>query len=99
MATRVEAEYGIVEVKSFTGPLTVESTYGGVDIAVNEKSVGEITAETNYGSIFSNLDVKFGGDQVREEDFHMVVSAKPGSGPRYSLESTYGNVYIRKAVN
>jgi hypothetical protein len=99
MTTHVEAEYGIVEVKNFTGPLTVDATYGGVDIAVNEKAVGEITAETNYGEIFTNLDVKFGGDQVREEDFHKIVSAKPGSGPSYDLESKYGNVYIRKLVN
>jgi hypothetical protein len=99
MMTRVECTYGIVEVKSFTGPLTVQSTYGGVDAALNEKLVGEIMAETNYGEIFTNLDTKFGGDDVQQEDFHMVVRAKPGNGPKYSFESQYGNVYLRKSVN
>jgi hypothetical protein len=77
----------------------LESTYGGVDAAVTEKAAGEITAETNYGEIFTNLDTKFGGPESRNKDFHTYVTAKPGSGPHYSFESKYGNVYIRKATN
>jgi hypothetical protein len=96
--TYIEAVYGMVEVKNFTGPLTVEATYGGIDAAITERAVGEITAETNYGEIYSNLDVKFGGS-VEDKAFHTVVSAKPGTGPRYTLESKYGNVYMRKAPN
>ena len=97
MDTRVESVYGMVEIKNFTGPLTVEATYGGVDAALAEKSVGEIVAETNYGEIYTNFDSKFGGDGFTQGDFHTLVSAKPGSGPRYSFESKYGNVYLRKA--
>lgn len=97
--TRVESVYGFVEIKNYSGPLTALSTYGGVDVAVNEKSIGEINAETNYGEIFTNLDTKFGGDKLSNRDFHTYVTAKPGSGPRYNLESKYGNVYIRKATN
>ncbi len=94
--TTIESVYGMVEVKNFLAPLTVEATYGGVDAALAEKSVGEIVAETNYGEIFTNLDAKFSGDQYDREDFHTLVSAKPGAGPKYDLESKYGNVYIRK---
>jgi hypothetical protein len=97
MDTRVESVYGMVEIKNFNGPLTVEATYGGVDAALAEKSVGEIVAETNYGEIYTNFDSKFGGDGFTQGDFHTLVSAKPGSGPRYSFESKYGNVYVRKA--
>lgn len=97
MDTRVESVYGMVEVKNFSGPLTVEATYGGVDAALAEKSIGEIRAETNYGEIYTNFDSKFGGDGIAQGDFHTLVSAKPGSGPRYSFESKYGNVYLRKA--
>jgi hypothetical protein len=99
METKVESVYGMVEVSSFTGPLTVEATYGGVDAALAEKSTGEIVAETNYGNIYTNFDIKFGGEQYENEDFHTLVSAKPGSGPKYTFESKYGNVYIRKATN
>ncbi len=95
--TRVESVYGMVEVKDFAGPLTVEATYGGVDASLVERNAGEIVAETNYGEIFTNLDAKFGGEGAQSRDFHTYVSAKPGNGPRYSFESKYGNVYIRKA--
>lgn len=97
--TRVESVYGMVEIKNFTGPLRVEATYGGVDAALAERSIGEISAETNYGEIFTNLDTKFGGDGRQTKDFHTYVTAKPGTGPRYSFESKYGNVYLRKATN
>jgi hypothetical protein len=76
--------------------LTVEAKYGGVDAALNERMVGELLAETNYGQIYSNLDTEFGGDVLSQRDFHTIVSAKPGSGPRYDFESKYGNVYLRK---
>jgi hypothetical protein len=98
MQTRIESVYGMVEIKNFVGPLTVDATYGGVDAALNEKNAGEIIAETNYGEIYSNLDVKFGGEDSRQEDFHTYVSAKPGKGPTYSFDSKYGNVYLRKAT-
>jgi hypothetical protein len=94
--TRVESVYGMVEIKQFTGPLVVEATYGGVDAALLERNTGELTAETNFGQIYTNLDVKFLSDNIREKDFHTYVSAKPGNGPRYSFESKYGNVYLRK---
>jgi hypothetical protein len=94
--TKLECVYGIAEVKNFSGPLTVDATYGGVDVSVQEKTTGELTAETHYGQIYSNLDLKFTGSEFK--DFHTVVSAKPGTGPRYSFESKYGNVYLRKAM-
>ncbi|HYG01520.1 MAG TPA: hypothetical protein VD927_03695 [Chryseosolibacter sp.] len=97
--THILSVYGMVEVKNFAGPLVAQSTYGGVDAALSEKAVGEITAETNYGEIFTNLETKFGGEGMQDRDFHTYVTAKPGTGPKYQLESQYGNVYIRKAVN
>ncbi len=95
--TTLESVYGMVEIKQFSGPLTVMATYGGVDAALSEKNIGMLTAETNFGEIFSNLDTRFGDTKMREENFHTVVSAKPGTGPSYSFESKYGNVYLRKA--
>jgi hypothetical protein len=96
--TRIESVYGMVEVRNFTAPLIVDATYGGVDVALAEKSAGEITAETNFGEIFTNLDTKFSG-LTSDNDFHTQVKATPGTGPKYAFESKYGNVYIRKAVN
>ena len=95
--TDVESVYGMVEVKDFSGPLRVDATYGGVDAALAERAIGEIIAETNHGEIYSNLDTKFTGEASRQGDFHTYVSAKPGSGPTYTFDSKYGNVYLRKA--
>jgi hypothetical protein len=94
--TNVECTYGIVEVHDFIGPLSVQSTYGGVDASLVEKNVGELVAETNYGNIYSNLDMNV-DDSGKEEDFHMLVRATPGTGPKYRFESPYGNVYLRKS--
>lgn len=94
--TKLECVYGLAEVKNFSGPLSVEATHGGVDVSVQEKATGELTAETNYGQIYSNLDLKFTGSEFK--DFHTVVSAKPGNGHKYSFESKYGNVYLRKVM-
>lgn len=94
--TKIEATYGIVEIRDFTGPLTVDATYGGVDAVVQTKTTGELVAETGYGQIYSNLDLKF--NEGRFEDFHTQVSSKPGTGPRYTFESKYGNVYLRKSL-
>ncbi|HEX8061324.1 MAG TPA: hypothetical protein VF473_10335 [Cyclobacteriaceae bacterium] len=94
--TNMECTYGIVEVREFTGPLWVQSTYGGVDATLVEKNVGELVAETNYGNIYSNLDMNVNSGNAREEDFHILVKANPGTGPKYRFESPYGNVYLRK---
>jgi hypothetical protein len=96
METKLECVYGLAEVKSFSGPLSVEATYGGVDVSVQERTTGELTAETSYGQIYSNLDLKFTGSEFK--DFHTVVSIKPGTGPKYNFESKYGNVYLRKSL-
>lgn len=96
MMTSITSVYGMVEVKDFNAPLTVDAKYGGVDASLAIATVGELTVETNYGQIYSNLDLKFEGGGLKEKDFYTYVTAKPGSGPRYGFESKYGNVYLRK---
>ena len=87
----------MVEVRKFFGALDVDATYGGVDVAVEEKSIGNLVAETNYGEIYSNLTTRFDGQNGKSEAFHTMVKATPGKGPNYSFESKYGNVYLRKS--
>ncbi len=94
--TKVLSTYGTIEIKDYSGPIVAESTYGAVDAALSEKSIGDLKATTNYGQIYTNLDLKF-NDGVFE-DFHTVVSAKPGVGSHYSFESKYGNIYLRKSL-
>ena len=92
--TRILSVYGVVEVTGFEGPLQVEATYGGIDVSVNEKGVSELTAETDFGQIYTNLEAKTVAQN--ERDFHTEILMRPGTGVRYSFESKYGNVYLRK---
>lgn len=96
MQTSLVSVYGMVEVRQFDGPLHVEATYGGVDVTVNEAATGDLVAETNYGHIYSDLNLRPTQDNIRDEDFHTVVSARLGKGPDYRFESPYGNVYLRR---
>ena len=98
--TSVLAKYGIVEVKGFNGPLTIDAKYGGVDATISSSSTGQLTARSRYGEILTNLDIKF--DQQRFPDKHerqdhwTEITAKIGNGPTYLIESKYGKVYLRK---
>ncbi|MEO5582501.1 MAG: hypothetical protein ABIR66_07400 [Saprospiraceae bacterium] len=98
MNTCIKSVYGTVELKDLdqTMALVAESTYGGVDASLNTSTIGELFATTDFGQIYTNLDIKFSGEGLKQRDFHTEVMAKPGKGPKYSFESKYGNVYLRK---
>jgi hypothetical protein len=95
--TSVVSVYGMVEIRQFNGPLRVEATYGGVDASITEASTGQLVAETNYGHIYTDLTLALDRDRIRDEDFHTVISVKPGNGHAYHFESNYGNVYLRRS--
>ena len=95
--TSVDAKYGLVEVKNFDAPLTIDAKYGGVDATIAAKSTGQITARSRFGEILTNLDIKFDQAHAMDKGDHWTeISATLGTGPRYWLESKYGKVYLRK---
>jgi hypothetical protein len=98
METSVRAKYGLVEVLGFNAPLTVDAKYGGVDATINARATGELIARTHFGEILTNLDLAFDSEKDRDSNYNKwtQVSVKPGTGPRYVLESKYGKVYLRK---
>lgn len=96
---QIESKYGIVEVLAFDAPLTINSKYGGADITFSTAPKGRITARSQYGEILTNLDAKF--DQVpaggKNGKRWTEITANLGSGPELSVESKYGNIYLRKS--
>jgi hypothetical protein len=98
METYIHSVYGMVEVYNFKGKLTVEATYGGTDVSIDEKAIGQLMASTNYGEIFTNLEKKFDLSKIQEENFHTEISAILGKRPTYKVQSQYGKVYLRKEV-
>jgi hypothetical protein len=94
--TLIQAKYGLIEIKNYAAPLTIESKYGGVDASVVSTSTGELTARSRHGEILTNLDVKFNQSTPDKTDKWTEISAKLGNGPKYVFESKYGNIYLRK---
>ena len=94
LATQIESQYGLVEVKDFGGTINVNAIYGGIDATILDRNVGKLSAETHFGQIYSNLDAKFTGKD--SNDFRTLVTTTFGNGPQYILESKYGNIYLRK---
>ena len=94
MITKIESTYGTVEVNSFDGPLVAKSTYGGVDTTIQPKQLGEITIETFFGKVYTNVDLPL--QKIKDSNFHHIVSAHIGQGPKQEYYSKYGNVYVRE---
>lgn len=94
--TQVISKYGLVEVPVFKGPLSIDSKYGKVDVTLLPAAVGEIVARSRYGEILTNLDVTFDQEPYDRHDHWTEITARPGKGPAYHIESKYGNVYLRK---
>ena len=90
----IKSVYGIVEMINFHAPVVVDATYGGIDATIATANTGKLKATTSYGQIYSNLDLKI--TDHTERDFFNSITAEPGTGPSFSLTSTYGKIYLRK---
>lgn len=99
LKTTIDMKYGLVEFKTFDAPLKVVAKYSKVDATI-PSTIGNLTARTKHGEILSNLDIKF--DQQPFESRKDLnknwteITAHPGKGQDYFIESTYGTVYLRK---
>jgi hypothetical protein len=90
----VNAKYGMVELVNFHGPANINAVYGGIDATIEPSGVGKLNAITKYGQIFTNLDLKLTDKEDR--NFFTSITAEPGKGPEYILNSSYGKIYLRK---
>ncbi len=97
MKVTLNARYGLVEVLESPETLEVDARYGGVDVVINESQLLEFDASTQWGQIFSNLEVpvKMDGNEGMGKWMKARASLKKGD-KRLSVESQYGNVYLRK---
>jgi hypothetical protein len=89
----IQSKFGLVEVKNYTGPLTIRTEFGKIDARLKETGVGKIKLTNHYGKIYSDFDLK----PVEKEDknFYTSITAIPGKGPAYELSSKFGNIYLR----
>lgn len=96
METQITSKFAMIEVRDFRAPIAITAQHGGVDASIAPQSIGELTARTQFGEILTNLDIRFDNNNTKDYDHWTVVSAKPGTGPRYTFESKFGKVYLRK---
>lgn len=92
----LKSVYGMVELKDFSSPAKIKAMYGGIDASLSEGRTGALSVESNFGEIYSNLSLNI--TDKKEGNFHTVIKAKMGTGSSLSLESSYGNIYLRKAL-
>ncbi|RZK17295.1 MAG: hypothetical protein EOO86_12930 [Pedobacter sp.] len=91
--TEVKATYGVVEIQDFIGPINVEATYGGIEAKLKQQDVGKLKMTNRFGKIYTNFTLK--PNEIKEERFYTAITANPGQGASYDLNSSYGNIYLR----
>ncbi len=95
----IRAKYGLVEVKNVVNSLVVDAKYGGIDISLPINTPRDIVAKTKHGEMFSDMDMQIDPKESMHNQYYKwtSISAKlSGGGTKCSLESKYGNIYIRK---
>lgn len=87
-----------IELIGMQGPVRAKSISGFVDLSWPERQGAELSMKTISGEVYSGLDNLTLTN--RKEDVPLVGYELRGSigtgGPRVSLESISGNIYVRK---
>jgi hypothetical protein len=98
LKTSVDAKFGMVEFKTFDAPLRITAKHGNVDATV-PPNIGELVVRSRFGEILSNLDLKFDEhpmERGKRGPSWTEITAHPGKGQAYFIESKFGTVYLRK---
>jgi len=99
----VSTVYGKVEA-SFTelsqsGPTSIVSVYGIVDVTLPANTKADVRIRTPYGEAFSDMNIEFpsasGGDGLKKVS-STIEGVINGGGVELDLKASYKNVYLRK---
>ncbi|MGK7371730.1 MAG: hypothetical protein ACNS64_16075, partial [Candidatus Halalkalibacterium sp. M3_1C_030] len=95
----VESISSNIELIGLKGPVNAKSISGFVDLSWAETNSADLSVKTISGEVYSGLDQLSLSN--RKGDAPLVGYEIRGSigsgGPRVSLESISGNIYLRKA--
>ena len=97
----VDATYGTVTVvyreTGVPGSLRLYSNYGAVDLTIPSDSGAALELTTQFGELLTDFDIAMDAAGSEQRQFYEHVEGTiGGGGPRVSLESPYGKVYLRK---
>ncbi|MGK7391451.1 MAG: hypothetical protein ACNS60_13935 [Candidatus Cyclobacteriaceae bacterium M2_1C_046] len=95
---KIEAKFGLIEIKETGGPLIANSKFGGVDLFVDQKKNIDLKAGTVFGEIFTDLAIDFRGNGELENigKWHRITSTFGKGGTQIDVESKFGNIYLRQ---
>lgn len=96
----VNTVYGGIEAKfsslSQSGPTSIVSVYGDVDITLPENAKANLKIKTPYGEAFSDLKIDFEQSGGMKKMSSTVEGKLNGGGVELDLQASYNNVYLRK---
>lgn len=96
----VSTVYGKVEASfselSQTGPTSLVSIYGIVDVALPASTKADVRIKTPYGEAFSDLNIEFPDSDGMRKVSSTIEGKLNGGGVELDLKASYENVYLRK---
>jgi predicted membrane protein len=96
----VSTVYGDIKVVfasvNQSSPISLESTYGDVDVTLPEDTKADLTIKTPYGEAFSDLDMEFPKKEGMKRMSTTIEGQINGGGVEMYLKASYQNIYLRK---
>lgn len=96
----VNTVYGGVEAKftslSQTGPTSIVSVYGSVDVTLPQNAKANLKIKTPYGEAFSDMNIEFNNEEGMRKVSSTVEGTLNGGGVDLDIQASYSNVYLRK---
>jgi hypothetical protein len=95
---KVESISSNIELVGLKGPVKAKSISGFVDLSWAESNNAELSVKTISGEVYSGLEQLALSNQKRDAPLvgYEIRGSIGSGGPRVSLESISGNIYLRK---
>lgn len=77
-------------------PLSINAISGEIDITLPEKTAANLDLRTVGGSFYSDFDFTLPKENLRRVGGSELNYSLNGGGPKFSIVTVSGNVYIRK---
>ena len=91
---KIEGNFSSVNQSS---PISIASVHGLVDLSLPSNSKANLRINSNHGEIYSDLDITIEKKETMTKYSNRNVRGTlNGGGVQMSVESSHGNVYLRK---
>lgn len=81
---------------SQSGPTSLVSVYGNVDVTLPANTKANIVVKTPYGEAYSDMNIEFSKTGEMKKLSSALEGTLNGGGVELELKASYDNVYLRK---